>query len=877
MKKRSGGGRRCSYRRLAVATVTALSVVSMVFLPLVLSSGASAQEQAETVLPGGGTPRVMGLQRSAPGNYPSFRVSSSNVRDLPSSYDLTMEGLPIGNQGSSASCVGWAVGYYFKTYQEGLEHGWDVSLKGRRFSPSWVYNQACEGEDQGTTFPEALDVLESKGIVDIEEFPFKDSDVETMPSRRQLQAAKPYRITDYAAIWMSPGGNDVTSVKSLLASGEPVLLGIPVYESFYNDGDGWIDVPRAQEDCYGGHALCAVGYDDGAGGGRGGVKIVNSWGDSWGDEGSAYLSYEFVSDWVWEAWTMTDSASDLPEVNSFSTESGRPGDTVAISGDNFGTDRGESGVLFKNAGATVISWHNESIKVKIPEGAVDGAVRVVNWAGERSGGIDFDVGHYVTVVSPGIARTAEEVTVYGAEFGSEPGEVRLGGDAVEVMAWTEKEILFRAPAEPARGDMIVYVNGEASRPVEFRAATSVWYLAEGCTGFGFEEWLCLQNPSDEACTVEITYMTPEGDVKKPDIQVPAGSRVTIPVGVDLPDRDVSTMVVSDGRILVERSMYWQERLEGHASSGVPRIRREWFLGEGTTDYGFETWILVQNPNSHDATVNITYLTPDGPVAREAFTVGARSRSTVFANLDIAGDISVKVESSLGVVVERSMYWGEKRGGHNSTAVPEPSTNWFLAEGSTLFGFDEWVMLGNPTERDATVRLTYMTPRGPIEGPAVYLPSGTRKTVHMNQEIQAAEVSVRVDSDAPVVAERSVYWNNGTGRAGHCAAGSTESSTTSYLPEGCTAHGFEEWVLIQNPSLEESASVVVRYMTPSGPVDGPRILLEPGSRRSVLVNRDLPCSDVSVEVNSDSPVIVERSMYWGGMGGGHGATGIIIDD
>ena len=186
-------------------------------------------------------------------------------------------------------------------------------------------------------------------------------------------------------------------------------------------------------------------------------------------------------------------------------------------------------------------------------------------------------------------------------------------------------------------------------------------------------------------------------------------------------------------------------------------------------------------------------------------------------------------------------------------------------------------INRATERDATVRLTYMTPGGPVEGPAVCLPPGTRKTVHMNQEIQSAEVSVRLDSDTPVVAERSVYWNNGTGRAGHCAAGSTESSTTSYLPEGCTAHGFEEWVLIQNPSLEEPASVAVRYMTPSGPVDAPRLLLEPGSRSSVLVNRDLPCSDVSVEVDSDSPVIVERSMYWGGMRGGHGATGIIDDD
>jgi len=159
-------------------------------------------------------------------------------------------------------------------------------VKTARFSPSWVYNQACGNVDRGTTFPAAFDVLMEVGAVDIEEFPFEDGDIETMPSRRQLEAAKPYRITDYAAIWTSPGDNDVASVKSRIASGEPVLLGIPVYESFYNDSDGWIDVPGPREDCYGGHALCAVGYDDGAGGGRGGVKIVNSWGGMRGGHGA---------------------------------------------------------------------------------------------------------------------------------------------------------------------------------------------------------------------------------------------------------------------------------------------------------------------------------------------------------------------------------------------------------------------------------------------------------------------------------------------------------------------------------------------------------------------------------------------------------------
>jgi hypothetical protein len=45
------------------------------------------------------------------------------------------------------------------------------------------------------------------------------------------------------------------------------------------------------------------------------------------------------------------------------------------------------------------------------------------------------------------------------------------------------------------------------------------------------------------------------------------------------------------------------------------IGNEFFLSfaEGSTQSGFETWILIQNPNDSPANVNMTYLTPTGPL------------------------------------------------------------------------------------------------------------------------------------------------------------------------------------------------------------------------------------------------------------------------
>ena len=70
------------------------------------------------------------------------------VLALPSSVDLTADMPPVGSQVGN-SCTGWSVGYYFKTQQERVEHGWDQNDPGHQFSPSFIYNQLNEGVDGG--------------------------------------------------------------------------------------------------------------------------------------------------------------------------------------------------------------------------------------------------------------------------------------------------------------------------------------------------------------------------------------------------------------------------------------------------------------------------------------------------------------------------------------------------------------------------------------------------------------------------------------------------------------------------------------------------------------------------------------------------------
>ncbi|MDD5747901.1 MAG: DUF5719 family protein [Actinomycetota bacterium] len=401
-----------------------------------------------------------------------------------------------------------------------------------------------------------------------------------------------------------------------------------------------------------------------------------------------------------------------------------------------------------------------------------------------------------------------------------------------------------------------------------------WYLAEGSTAWGYEEFILVENPREQNANVEITFMTPEGPSGPVPLVVPPRSRSTLNCNNVIPGKDISARVTANCDIIVERAMYWSGRLEGTDCIGVQAPSYTWYLAEGSTAHGFSTYLLVQNPNSQEATVWITYMTPDGPVGEVPFKIAANSRRTVNVNERLREkDCSFRVSSDMRVIAERSMYWDGNRGGHVSTGTTQPSQSWYLAEGATSSGFDEWVLLQNPCDSDAQIELSCMTPEGTAFEGSFTLSSGSRYSVHVNEVVPGRDVSVRVSSSVGVIVERAMYWNNGTGKAGHACCGISQPRETCFLAEGSTAWGFEEWVLVMNPN-DEQAMVTIEYHTSNGPVPRESILLAPFSRTTIFVNKDVPMVDVSTEVIADIPIIAERAMYWNSRGGGHASTGLM---
>ena len=295
-----------------------------------------------------------------------------------------------------------------------------------------------------------------------------------------------------------------------------------------------------------------------------------------------------------------------------------------------------------------------------------------------------------------------------------------------------------------------------------------WYLAEGSTGEGFETWVLVFNPEMPRSRCDLDFMTSAGPQAGPqNVELPALSRKSFRLNDYLTDYDVSTRVTASGGVVVERAMYGADRAWAHASIGADVLAPVWYLAEGSTGEGFETWVLVQNPREADTTIDITLMTstgPENPPELQGVAVPAHSRRSFRLNdYTTDYDVSILVVSYGGeVICERSMYDAERTWGTCSVGAVAPAQTWYLAEGSTGEGFETWVLVQNPAPDTVTVDLDFMTSTGPVAGPQdVLIPAFSRVSFRLNDYLTDYNVSTVVSSSGWVVCERAMY---GDGRA-----------------------------------------------------------------------------------------------------------------
>jgi len=299
-----------------------------------------------------------------------------------------------------------------------------------------------------------------------------------------------------------------------------------------------------------------------------------------------------------------------------------------------------------------------------------------------------------------------------------------------------------------------------------------WYFAEGYTGPGFDEWICILNPTDETANVTITYMFRKGGTQTQTVAVPARSRETVSVNEAVGyNRELSAKVESAQQIVVERPMYYGYQgygpvakwNGGHLVMGTTTTSNSWYFAEGYTGSNFEEWFTLQNPNPSAVTVNITYMFRGGGGQSQSVSLPGNSRETIDVNGVVGSnkEVSAVIEASQPIIAERPMYFkynNEYDGGDVKMGAYVAWEYWFFAEGYTGPGFDEWLTLQNPQGAPADVTVTYMFRGGGTQAQTLTVGPFSRETVKVNDIIGSnKEVSAMISASRPIVAERPIYF------------------------------------------------------------------------------------------------------------------------
>jgi C1A family cysteine protease len=249
-------------------------------------------------------------------DLPDFRDIHYNnrrtykIEELPTSADLRSKCSPVENQDQLGSCTSFSLAGSLEFLEEQALLTKTASPEilvpttYTPFSHLFIYynERIMEGtvnQDGGGQIRDGIKTLATLGGCSEITWPYNESMVFTKPSNAAYQEALQHKISLYMRL------DTLSDIKHCLADGFPVSFGFTVYDSFESPevaSTGIVPMPTDEDECVGGHAVLAVGYDDA----EQMVIVRNSWGAGWGLQGYFKLPYAYISnpDLSSDYWTI---------------------------------------------------------------------------------------------------------------------------------------------------------------------------------------------------------------------------------------------------------------------------------------------------------------------------------------------------------------------------------------------------------------------------------------------------------------------------------------------------------------------------------------------------------------------------------------------
>jgi C1A family cysteine protease len=228
---------------------------------------------------------------------------------VPASKDLRDDAWwRVGDQGSTGSCVGWAVAdsvirwhlvkarKVAKQDMLSVRFTWMASKEMDEFSsrPTTFIDGA------GTSLKSALDIARKFGVVLEADLPFRLAELLPRDENSFYAVAAQRKIQSYFNLRSLSTVPMIDIWKLWLATKGPVLTRLGVDETWDRAGRNGGDLDAYRPDTIrGGHAVALVGYTPDR------FIVRNSWGTAWGDGGYAYASVDYATRAFTESYGVT--------------------------------------------------------------------------------------------------------------------------------------------------------------------------------------------------------------------------------------------------------------------------------------------------------------------------------------------------------------------------------------------------------------------------------------------------------------------------------------------------------------------------------------------------------------------------------------------